>query len=533
MAATSVVSHASEQLKFIPPRITLKDSARHWLSATPAKFISIEHELLSSYISFFPESCVDSKDKRSAKILDVPVNENKEYIHELFIENDSSLSYDDPKAKHIVVVHGFGASLGFFFKNFEQFSKIKNVKLHFIDMFGFGLSSRAKFPAFNTKSSKLEDLQMVESFFIDAFESWRINRNLDGEFVLIAHSLGGYLSFAYSLKYPTHIKKLILVSPVGVERSSYSSQYNLSKSKIEIEVENEFDKHHIQNSDLQKSSNMAKEFVRDLPPVSADSSSEEIEPLPQEDKLEHPESQSHHIHHKHSENHDLDTLQTNNKIVDDLEVGEQPKNPGNVSKLVKYIWEHHLFTPMTIIRFSGPFGSKLIYGWSERRFSNSLHTDREFLLLHKYVYYSVVSARKSGECCITRLLAPGTVAYFPLLDKIPGTLDEFNTNDYYKLHYLKGKRGEKNILKNIPTFWIYGDRDWMNRDAGKSISDKINELHQGRFKNDYNNSNVNGQQQEFSKFKIVEDAGHHVYLDNPKEFYNEVINFIEDWLDNH
>ena len=56
-------------------------------------------------------------------------------------------------------------------------------------------------------------------------------RNI-GKFILMGHSFGGYLSCAYALKYNKKIiergislnliEKLILISPVGVERSQYS-----------------------------------------------------------------------------------------------------------------------------------------------------------------------------------------------------------------------------------------------------------------------------------------------------------------------
>ena len=36
------------------------------------------------------------------------------------------------------------------------------------------------------------------------------------KFVLMGHSLGGYISCCYALQYPQHVEKLILASPVGV-----------------------------------------------------------------------------------------------------------------------------------------------------------------------------------------------------------------------------------------------------------------------------------------------------------------------------
>ena len=37
--------------------------------------------------------------------------------------------------------------------------------------------------------------------------------------VLVGHSMGGYLAAAYALKYPEHIKHLILVCPAGIVRT--------------------------------------------------------------------------------------------------------------------------------------------------------------------------------------------------------------------------------------------------------------------------------------------------------------------------
>jgi cardiolipin-specific phospholipase len=41
--------------------------------------------------------------------------------------------------------------------------------------------------------------------------------NLDS-FVLAGHSFGGYVSGLYALKYPHHVKKLLMLSPLGITR---------------------------------------------------------------------------------------------------------------------------------------------------------------------------------------------------------------------------------------------------------------------------------------------------------------------------
>lgn len=39
---------------------------------------------------------------------------------------------------------------------------------------------------------------------------------------LIGHSLGGYLSTAYALKYPSRVDRLVLLSPAGIPENPYA-----------------------------------------------------------------------------------------------------------------------------------------------------------------------------------------------------------------------------------------------------------------------------------------------------------------------
>ena len=73
---------------------------------------------------------------------------------------------------------------------------------------GTGLSSRPPLP--------LRSRQHAESFFVDSLEAWRAARGLDRGLVLAGHSLGGYLATCYALKYPQHVRHLVLCGPAGV-----------------------------------------------------------------------------------------------------------------------------------------------------------------------------------------------------------------------------------------------------------------------------------------------------------------------------
>ncbi|RSL90098.1 hypothetical protein CEP52_014694 [Fusarium oligoseptatum] len=119
----------------------------------------------------------------------------------------------------LVMIHGYGAGLGFFYKNFEPLSRMRGLKLYALDMLGMGNSTR---PPFKIHAKKKEDQVLeAESWFIDALEEWRKARKLE-QFTLLGHSLGGYLAVSYAIKYPGRLKKLILASPVGVPEDPYA-----------------------------------------------------------------------------------------------------------------------------------------------------------------------------------------------------------------------------------------------------------------------------------------------------------------------
>jgi len=115
---------------------------------------------------------------------------------------------DEENETVLVVGHGFGAGLGFFFKNFQGIVKDTNIRIVAFDWLGMGGSSRPPFPKDGTVAE-------CENFFIDALEEWRKKMGLT-QFIFLGHSLGGYLGVCYGLKYPNHIQKLVLASPAGI-----------------------------------------------------------------------------------------------------------------------------------------------------------------------------------------------------------------------------------------------------------------------------------------------------------------------------
>jgi len=152
-------------------------------------------------------------------------------IHEFTVERVGEEVHND-----VVIIHGYGAGLGFFYKNFEPLSRLPGWRLHALDLLGMGRSTR---PAFRIHAKDHEGkIREAEDWFIDALEEWRVKSKID-KFTLLGHSLGGYMATAYALKYPGRLKKLVLISPVGIPEDPYAVNADFPEPQ-ESTLENEF-----------------------------------------------------------------------------------------------------------------------------------------------------------------------------------------------------------------------------------------------------------------------------------------------------
>ena len=122
-----------------------------------------------------------------------------------------------------------------FYKNYDGLSAaLSNYRILALDLLGMGLSSRPPFHI-SHKLNTEEKINAAEDFFVEALEDWREKRGIK-KMTLLGHSLGGYLSVAYTLKYPSRIERLILVSPVGFPRSPYADHKFISSQDTETDL---------------------------------------------------------------------------------------------------------------------------------------------------------------------------------------------------------------------------------------------------------------------------------------------------------
>ena len=109
----------------------------------------------------------------------------------------------DMERPPLVMLHGFGAGLVQYFKNFDSLHQ--NRRLLAPDLPGFGRSTRVQFP---------KDSVRAERQFVDSIEKWRQQMGLEN-FVLLGHSMGAFLATAYAIKHPHRVRHLVLVDPWG------------------------------------------------------------------------------------------------------------------------------------------------------------------------------------------------------------------------------------------------------------------------------------------------------------------------------
>jgi cardiolipin-specific phospholipase len=221
--------------------------ARHlrqwWTGSNSKHLIKAEHELLSALVEHpFTKQSVGST-----------VHDNGMNIVEFHAP--STISSNLPT---VVLAHGFGSGLGFFYRNIDPLlhsGKISRVIC--LDWLGMGGSARPScwqspiqfiFSPLTTLSlcnSKFTPPNAVD-FFLDPLDDMLRGGNLvqpDEPIWLVAHSLGGYLAGRYCMRIHQesststassqmpNISKLILASPVGFQPVP-SSNERISASNL-------------------------------------------------------------------------------------------------------------------------------------------------------------------------------------------------------------------------------------------------------------------------------------------------------------
>lgn len=156
---------------------------------------------------------------RTSEVVRTIVDDQNNYINEFVIKPKGAKNKDMPDLKHLIFVHGYGAGLGFFFKNFgDSKLQLNDWCIHAIDLPGYGFSSRPKFPFVYPKHNAGD----VSQWFMYRVRKWMQRRGLlfaPKSNLMVAHSMGAYLMAQYVDNFPNDMGKILMCSPAGVSQT--------------------------------------------------------------------------------------------------------------------------------------------------------------------------------------------------------------------------------------------------------------------------------------------------------------------------
>lgn len=434
-----------------------------WRSLSPNRLEILQKALVELMV---PNIDANSHIEKGAK--KVPIGES-DHINEVQFK---IISNECLPTKHIVFIHGYGASLGCFARNFQLIDKFKtskkyNYHVHYLDNITFGLSSNPKIDNEQiswrippTAKIKLIDneptdpkklyrkyykliegfqldpenfahyqqhfkpiLQDMEKFYTSAIDKWRELSGIEKIDFLVGHSFGAYWSASYSLMYPERVSNLILLSPVGVERHVMALT---NDDKITTDV---------------------------VKPVLDPTSYKFLSRFP---------------------------ILSMNHILN---------------------WYYKIPFLPRVLPFLGPWGVQLYFGmwlsklskinkliqkhggpeWIFNNVNDLVYgTPKEIKLIVEYLYNSVSNGTNS-DIYVKYLLTPATVSKWPLYDKFMA----------------KMKTDPQAFTFN--TYLLYGQYDFMNSEAGQKLVSRLTKAIPA------------------SKFRYDEiaEGGHNLYIDNP------------------
>jgi len=123
----------------------------------------------------------------------------------------------------LVLIHGFGAGIGFWIGNLDFLAK--HYTVYAIDLPGFARSSRPD-------PKTIQTIDDAEKYWTETIDGWAKEVGVD-KFHLLGHSLGGYVSACYTMQHPERVKTLILCDGWGVSVKPVDYEQNLSfKAKV-------------------------------------------------------------------------------------------------------------------------------------------------------------------------------------------------------------------------------------------------------------------------------------------------------------
>lgn len=149
------------------------------------------------------------------------------------------------RRKTLVLMHGYGSGLGFFYKNYAKLLGTYD-RIVAVDWPGMGGSKRdtgaldnsripltsLAYTAFTGNRTSIDEVIVPRtiSYFTDSLNRALAELGMEGDqFHLAGHSLGGYLVTEYARKYDENVEALVLISPAGIPKVPKEAEFDQQK----------------------------------------------------------------------------------------------------------------------------------------------------------------------------------------------------------------------------------------------------------------------------------------------------------------
>lgn len=452
---------------------------------------------------YTPQELVEDKYKKlrafSVKTkLESDERESQWYINEIRVEKRADSGSTDNR--HLVMLHGYGASSGWFYKNFsgiaERCKPDTNLTIHALDMIGFGLSGRPHVSYKHDCETKSHLPITVEGIQWGKYATCvKCGGHLDGKVTKQLHWCNCAQEEEEEIRrgeveIDNHAKIHILKSDI-VEYLDHQKELIEEVEDIYVEslekwrVANSIDKFDLLAHSLGGYLGMAyvlkyPERVGDLIMVSPGG----VERSPF--AITNPDYEE--IHSKR-DSEGVYTMAVSNDVRDYGFLGRY----GLINGTFRDVWNMRV-SLLTMLRWMGPFGGKMLFDRNVSKLTRSgeISDAGEIELFLKYSYSGLVRA-SFAETSITRLFDASVVGRWPVLDKLRGADADVA---------MAGRR----------VLWLYGEHDFMYRACGAAGAAACVAA---------------GATAMETTTDVVANAGHNLYLDASGAFNARVAAFLD------
>ena len=125
-----------------------------------------------------------------------------------------TFDYGDKEKKTIVLLHGYMGAAVQFYPILKQLAE--HFRIVMFDHGSWGYNTRIPLDVGLDQCWGMESDEKAELWLVEWLEKVFTTADLPEKFLLVGHSMGGFMSSLFASKHPDRIESLLLLSPAGL-----------------------------------------------------------------------------------------------------------------------------------------------------------------------------------------------------------------------------------------------------------------------------------------------------------------------------